>query len=163
MAAYSLNMLNIAIELAKVEPEYEDIADKFLNDFIHLAAAVNAVGSGGFALWDDEDGFYYDVLKRTDGSTAYLKTRSIAGLTPLFAVESFCSETVKQFPLLRKRIEWFAKHRPHLLDQHAVTSLIHLGWTEDPVAAKFTWARYTRYCHLQHTWAAHADVNANGL
>ena len=50
--------------------------------------------------------------------------------------------------------------RPHLLDQHAVTSLIHLGWTEDPVAAKFTWARYTRYCHLLHTWAAHADVNA---
>jgi hypothetical protein len=50
--------------------------------------------------------------------------------------------------------------RPQLLDQHAVASLIHLGWTEDPVAAKFTWARYTRYCHLLHTWAAHADVNA---
>ena len=50
--------------------------------------------------------------------------------------------------------------RPQLLDQHAVASLIHLGWTEDPVAARFTWARYTRYCHLLHTWAAHADVSA---
>jgi hypothetical protein len=50
--------------------------------------------------------------------------------------------------------------RPQLLDQHAVASLIHLGWTEDPVAATFTWARYTRYCHLLHTWATHADVGA---
>jgi hypothetical protein len=115
-------MLTIAIELAKVDPEYEDIADKFLNDFIYLAAAVNAVGSGGYELWDEEDGFYYDVLKRPDGSTDYLKTRSIAGLTPLFAVESFDAETVKQFPLLRRRIEWFAKHRPHLLEQ-----LHHIG------------------------------------
>jgi len=126
MAMFCLNMLNIAIELAKSEPEYEDIADKFLNDFIYLASAVNAVGSGGFALWDDEDGFYYDVLKRTDGSTAYLKTRSIAGLTPIFAVESFDSKTVQQFPLLRKRIDWFAQHRPHLLDQ-----LHHIGQEVD--------------------------------
>ena len=49
---------------------------------------------------------------------------------------------------------------PQLLDQHAVNSLIHLGWTEDPVAATFTWGRYTRYCHLLHTWATHADVRA---
>jgi hypothetical protein len=122
MAAFALNMLNIAIELAKEEPEYEDIADKFLSDFIYLAAAINAVGSGGFALWDEEDGFYYDVLKRPDGSTAYLKTRSVAGLTPLFAVESFEAETAARFPLLRQRLDWFARHRPHLLDQ-----LHHLG------------------------------------
>lgn len=122
MATFCLNMLNIAIELAKTEPEYEDIADKFLNDFIYLAAAVNAVGSGGFSLWDEEDGFYYDVLSRPDGSHAYLKTRSIAGLTPIFAVESFDAETAMKFPLLKKRIAWFAEHRPHLLDQ-----LHHLG------------------------------------
>jgi hypothetical protein len=50
--------------------------------------------------------------------------------------------------------------RPQLLDQQAVNSLIHLGWTEDPVAAKFTWTRYTRYCHLLHTWATQSDVGA---
>lgn len=122
MAMFSLNMLNIAIELAKSEPEYEDIADKFLNDFIYLAAAVNAVGTSGYTLWDDEDGFYYDVLKRPDGSHAYLKTRSFAGLTPLFAVESFDAETAKRFPLLRRRLQWFARHRPHMLDQ-----LHHIG------------------------------------
>jgi hypothetical protein len=115
-------MLNIAIELAKEEPEYEDIADKFLNDFIYLAAAVNAEGSGGFTLWDDDDGFYYDVLSRPDGSHAYLRTRSVAGLTPIFAVESFDAETTKRFPLLKKRMDWFAQHRPHLLDQ-----LHHIG------------------------------------
>jgi hypothetical protein len=77
---------------------------------------VNSPGSGGFSLWDEEDGFYYDVLRRPDGSSAYLKTRSVAGLTPLFAVESFDAETVKSFPILRKRYEWFARNRPNHLD-----------------------------------------------
>ncbi len=122
MAMYSLNMLNIAIELAKEDPAYEDIADKFLNDFIYLAAAVNTSGPSGYSLWDDEDGFYYDVLKRTDGTTAYLKTRSIAGLTPLFAVESFDTDNVHRFPLLLRRVQWFRAHRPHLLD-----NLQHIG------------------------------------
>lgn len=122
MATFCLHMLNIAIELAKTDPSYEDIADKFLNDFVYLAASVNAVGSGGYSLWDEEDGFYYDVLSRPDGSHAYLKTRSIAGITPIFAVESFDAATALKFPLLRKRIQWFAEHRPHLLDQ-----LHHLG------------------------------------
>jgi hypothetical protein len=115
MATFSLNMLKIAIELAQEEPEFEDIADKFLNDFIYLAAAINSTGTGGLALWDDEDGFYYDVLRRPDGSSAYLRTRSVAGLTPLFAVESFDPATVLKFPLLRKRYQWFEKNRPHLM------------------------------------------------
>jgi hypothetical protein len=115
MAQFCLSMLKIAIELAEEEPEYEDIADKFLNDFIYLAAAINSTGTGGLALWDDEDGFYYDVLRRPDGSSAYLRTRSVAGLTPLFAVESFDPATALKFPLLRKRYQWFEKHRPHLM------------------------------------------------
>jgi hypothetical protein len=126
MAMYALNMLNISIELAKEDPAYEDVADKFLNDFIYLGAAVNAPGTNGITLWDEEDGFYYDVLKRTDGSADYLKTRSMVGLTPLFAVESFDSEEVRRFPVLRKRVEWFQTHRPHLLDQ-----LQHIGAEND--------------------------------
>lgn len=126
MAMFSLSMLNIAIELAKEDPAYEDIADKFFSDFIYLAAAINAKGTGGYSLWDDEDGFYYDVLKRPDGTSEFLKTRSIAGLTPLFAVESFDIETACRFPLLRKRIEWFAKHRPNLLEH-----LHHIGVDND--------------------------------
>jgi hypothetical protein len=117
MAQFCLSMLKIAIELAEEEPEYEDIADKFLNDFIYLAAAINSTGTGGLALWDDEDGFYYDVLRRPDGSSVYLRTRSVAGLTPLFAVESFDPATVLKFPLLRKRYQWFEKNRPHLMEK----------------------------------------------
>jgi hypothetical protein len=116
MAQFTLGMLNIAVELSKESPEYEDIADKFLNDFIYLASAVNSPVSGGFTLWDEEDGFYYDVLRRPDGSSAHLKTRSVAGLTPLFAVESFDVETTQSFSVLRKRYHWFAKNRPHHLD-----------------------------------------------
>jgi hypothetical protein len=116
MAQFSLSMLNIAVELSKEAPEYEDIADKFLNDFVYLAAAINSPGHGGFTLWDDEDGFYYDVLRRPDGSSSYLKTRSVAGLTPLFAVESFDAQTVSHFPILVKRFRWFKTHRPHLLE-----------------------------------------------
>lgn len=126
MAMYALNMLNITIELAKEDPAFEDIADKFLNDFIYLGAAVNTPGTNGITLWDEEDGFYYDVLKRTDGSSDYLKTRSIAGLTPLFAVESFDQDAVARFPVMRKRVEWFQTHRPHLLDQ-----LHHIGLEHD--------------------------------
>jgi len=126
MASYSLNMLNIALELACEDPAYEDIADRFLNDFIYLAAAINAKGITGYNLWDDEDGFYYDVLRRSDGTFDYLRTRSLVGLTPLFAVESFDTKMVQRFPLLRKRIEWFQNHRPHLLDE-----LQHIGVVND--------------------------------
>jgi len=126
MAQFCLSMLNIAIELAREEPEYEDIADKFLNDFIQLAYSINSPGPGGISLWDSEDGFYYDVLRRPNGTSAYLKTRSVAGLTPLFAVESFDAATALKFPLLRKRYDWFAKNRPHLLE-----NLHHLEQTID--------------------------------
>lgn len=122
MAAYCLNMLNISLELAKEDPAYEDIADKFFNDFIYLAAAVNAKSCEGVELWDNEDGFYYDVLKRPNGSVEYLKTRSMVGLTPIFAVESLDIETAKRFPILQRRLEYFQTHRPYLLDQ-----LHHIG------------------------------------
>lgn len=122
MAMFALNMLNIAIELAKVEASYEDIADRFLSDFIYLAAAINGAGPVPFSLWDEQDGFYYDVLKRPDGTTEYLRTRSVAGLTPLFAVESFDEASVRRFPLLRRRFQWFRTHRPHLVEK-----LDHIG------------------------------------
>ncbi len=122
MATFCLNMLNIAVELAKEEPAYEDIADRFLSDFFFLAGAINGKGSGVYSLWDEEDGFYYDALMRPDGATEFLKTRSIAGLTPLFAVESFNVEAASHFPILRKRIQWLAKNRSCLLDH-----LDHVG------------------------------------
>ncbi|MFZ4116371.1 MAG: MGH1-like glycoside hydrolase domain-containing protein [Chthoniobacterales bacterium] len=115
MSMFALNMLNIAIELAKQDPEYEHIADKFLSDFVYLAAATNDIGTEGYSLWNEEDGFYYDVIKRPNGSSEHLKVRSIVGLTPLFAVESFDSSTVKRFSTLLRRFDWFRHHRPELM------------------------------------------------
>lgn len=117
MSMFALNMLNIAIELAKTDPEYERVANKFLSDFVYLAAALNNKGPDGFTLWDHEDGFYYDVIKRPDGSSAHLKVRSVVGLTPLFAVESFDAATVNNFKTLLKRFDWFRHHRPELMFQ----------------------------------------------
>lgn len=117
MSMFCLNMLNIAIELSKKNPEYEHIADKFLTDFIYLAGAVNNISCAGYTLWDEEDGFYYDVMKRPDGSSQHIKVRSVVGLTPLFAVESFDEFTVKNCSVLLKRFDWFRKHRPELMVQ----------------------------------------------
>ncbi len=117
MSMFALNMLNIAIELAKTDPEYEHVADKFLSDFVYLAAALNDKGRDGFTLWDHEDGFYYDVIKRPDDSSTHLKVRSVVGLTPLFAVESFDAVTVNNFQALLKRFDWFRHHRPELMFQ----------------------------------------------
>ncbi|MBM3857643.1 MAG: glucosidase, partial [Verrucomicrobia bacterium] len=117
MSMFALNMLNIAIELTKTHSEYEHVADKFLSDFVYLAAALNNKNRDGFTLWDHDEGFYYDVIKRPDGSSAHLKVRSVVGLTPLFAVESFDAVTVSNFQALLKRFDWFRHHRPELMFQ----------------------------------------------
>src|SRR5207248_1549888 len=83
MAMYSLNLLSIALELACEEPEYEDVASKFWEHFVHIARAMNTLG-----LWDEKDGFYYDLLHRPGEEELQLKIRSMVGLIPLFAVET---------------------------------------------------------------------------
>lgn len=117
MSMFCLNMLSIAIELAKTDPEYEHIADKFVSDFVYLANVTNNIGSEGYSLWDHEDGFYYDVIERPNGSSEHLKVRSVVGLTPLFAVESFDAATVTRFTALLERFRWFQQHRPELMVQ----------------------------------------------
>jgi glycogen debranching enzyme len=109
MAMYCLNMLGIALELASEEDDYEDVASKFWEHFVQIASAMNTLG-----LWDDEDGFYYDLLHRPDGTELKLKIRSMVGLIPLFAVESFSPELLQQFPSFARRREWFIDHRPDI-------------------------------------------------
>ena len=81
MAMYSLNMLKIATELALTNRVYEDVASKFFEHFLYIATAMNTIG--GHGLWDDDDGFYYDRLKRADGSSQPMRVRSVVGLIPL--------------------------------------------------------------------------------
>jgi hypothetical protein len=114
MAMYCLNMLAIALELANENPAYEDLASKFWEHFLYIAHAMGTHGQSGVDLWDEEDGFFYDVLHRPDGSKLPLKVRSMVGLIPLFAVETLEPEMLEKLPGFRRRLEWFIDHRPDL-------------------------------------------------
>jgi len=114
MGMYCLNMLAIALELSRENPAYQDVASKFFEHFVYICDAMNNFGGGGLELWDAEDGFYYDVLGRPDGTHEALKVRSIVGLIPLFAVETLESEMVDTHPGFKRRMQWFIENRPRL-------------------------------------------------
>ncbi len=114
MGFYSLLMLSISLELARDNPIYEDMATTFLEHFLNIAGAMNNIAGEGISLWDEEDEFFYDVLRSPDGSAQRLKVRSLVGLMPLLAVDSMEPDTLQMFPGFRDRLEWFLKHRPEL-------------------------------------------------
>jgi hypothetical protein len=123
MAMFCLNMLTIALELALEDEAYEDVASKFWEHFVHIARAMNTLG-----LWDDEAGFYCDVMRRPDGSKVGLKVRSVVGLIPLFAVEAIEADRLKRFPGFSRRLEWFIDHRPDLTE--GVADMREVGATK---------------------------------
>jgi hypothetical protein len=107
MAMFCLNMLAIALELARENPAYENVASKFFEHFIHIAHAMNDPRGEGIELWDNQDGFYYDVLHLPNGDRHYLKVRSLVGLIPLLAVETFRQDIVDRLPGFKRRMQWF--------------------------------------------------------
>ncbi|WP_092052476.1 MGH1-like glycoside hydrolase domain-containing protein [Planctomicrobium piriforme] len=111
MAFYCLTMLSIAMELATHDDTFEDIASKFFEHFVEIVDAMNTLGGTG--LWDEQDGFYYDVI-RAGGASFPLRVRSMVGIIPLFAVEVLDQEQIDRLPGFKKRMEWFLKHRPDL-------------------------------------------------
>jgi hypothetical protein len=114
MGMYTLNMLAIAMELAREDSTYEDVASKFWEHFLYIANAMNNIGQDGISLWDDADGFYYDVLHLGSGDHVPLKVRSMVGLIPLFAVETLEPDTLAALPGFARRLEWFVRHRHDL-------------------------------------------------
>ncbi|HET9030925.1 MAG TPA: hypothetical protein VFN49_12200 [Candidatus Aquilonibacter sp.] len=123
MGVYTLNMLAIAIELAMHNPVYEDIATKFFEHFLYIAEAMNHLGGTG--LWDDDDGFYYDMLMLDDGTRIPMKIRSMVGLIPLLAVEIVEPEELDALPNFKRRLEWFIAKRPTLAQN--VASMTEAG------------------------------------
>jgi hypothetical protein len=109
MAMYSLNMLRMAMELACSDETYEDVASKFWEHFVNIAHAMNTLG-----LWDEEDGFYNDVLHLPGGERIPLRMRSMVGLIPLYAVETLDPGQLEKVPAFARRLEWFIDHRPDL-------------------------------------------------
>jgi len=111
MACYCLTMLAMALELAQVDPVYEDVASKFFEHFIAIADAINTVGGTG--LWDEADGFYYDQL-RIGETTTPMKIRSIVGLIPLLAVTVLEQDVIDKLPGFKRRLDWFLANRKDL-------------------------------------------------
>ncbi len=117
MGMYSLNMLAIALELAQDDPAYEDVASKFFEHFMYIAHAMhNLGGEGRINLWNETDGFYYDVLHAEGRAPVSLRVRSMVGLIPLFAVETLEPEQVDRFLGFKRRMQWFVDNRPDLAD-----------------------------------------------
>ena len=119
MCFFSQNMLEIALELAKYDPSYQDIAAKFVEHFLWIAAAMDRVGIQEDESWDEEDGFFYDVLRFPDGSVQRIKIRSMVGLLPLCATAVIPPDMTTKFPEFTKRLEDFLdRHRFILANVH---------------------------------------------
>jgi hypothetical protein len=127
MAMFCLNMLQISLELSRTNPIYENIATKFFEHFLGIAAAMNNIGGKGINLWDDTDEFFYDAINLPDGSTYPLKVRSLVGLIPLLAVETMEPDLLEILPEFKARLEWYLQYRPDLAQLVAHWSLPGVG------------------------------------
>ncbi len=114
MGAYCLTMMTIALELAREDPVYQDSASKFFEHFLRIGHAMTTHGDLDVSLWDEQDGFFYDMLHLPDGAVVPLKVRSLVGLLPLFAVETIEPELLRRMPTFSSRMRWFLEHRGHL-------------------------------------------------
>jgi len=121
MAMYCLNLMAISLELAREERSYQDVASKFWEHFLHIANAINHLGDDGEGMWDETDGFYYDVLHMPDGGHQPMKLRSMVGLIPLFAVETLEPHLLERLPEFKRRMQWFIENRRDLT--HNVASM----------------------------------------
>jgi len=112
MGMYCLNLMIMALELAKENPAYEDVASKFLEHFVYISRAMNDIGGTGLELWDRRDGFYYDVMHLPNGRSFPMRVRSLVGLIPLFAVETLDSELIDKLSGFKRRMQWFIDNLP---------------------------------------------------
>jgi hypothetical protein len=122
MGLFCLNMMRIALELARENKTYEGLATKFFQHYIYVGAAMKHMGGRNYNLWDEEDGFFYDVLRYPDGNFQKLRVRSMVGLIPLYAVERLETDWVAQFPEFKSSLDWFMNNRRDLT-QHCVSRI----------------------------------------
>lgn len=170
MGMYCLNMLSIALELARENRAYEDVASKFFEHFVYICRAMNNIGGEKIELWDREDGFFYDVLHLPDGKKCHMKVRSMVGLIPLFAVETLDSELIDGLPRFKHRLQWFIEHRPDfsahvetqshdggvrrflsLVNRHRLKSVLRYMLDEDEFLSPYGIRALSRY-HKDHPY-----------
>jgi len=127
MAFYCSTMLSMALELAATDPSYEGVASKFFEHFVAIGEAINTLGGTG--LWNEADGFYYDMLHTGDGRGIPMAIRSMVGLLPLCAVQILHNRTIENLPGFKKRMQWFLHHNDLFLQEESC--LEFEGRTED--------------------------------
>jgi len=122
MGMFCLNLMRIALELAKITPSYESLATKFFQHFVYIAYAMKNMGQKDFGLWSEKDHFFYDALSLPNGEFTQFYVRSIVGIIPLFAVEALSEEELSQFPEFKGNFTWFLQNRKHITQDcvHAV-------------------------------------------
>lgn len=121
MAFYCQNMLEIALILCEYDTVYEEVAFKFLQHFMWISYAIDRVGEHHDEMWDEDDGFFYDLLRLPDGNSQRLKVRSMVGLLPLCASSVFESDFLTSYPKLVELIDLFRQRHPELMSQVAPT------------------------------------------
>jgi hypothetical protein len=133
MGMFCLILMRIALELAKEHRVYEGLAIKFFQHYTYVAAAMKHMGNRDYQLWDERDGFFYDVLRYPDGRFHKFRVRSLVGLIPLFAVERLEVEWIRPFKDFSASFEWFLRNRPDL-----VREVVHRIPADEPVTYALT-------------------------
>ncbi len=136
MCLFSQNMLQIAIELSESNPMYAEMALKFTEHFLWIAAAMDAVGEHGDEMWDEEDGFFYDILRYPDGHATRLKLRTMVGLLPLCATTVIEGKYLEHFPETAKRVDDFLKRHPESVREHHFAANRWSAWAPHPGRAE---------------------------
>jgi len=175
MALFSQNMLEIATELAVSDPDYADMALKFCEHFVWIASSMTHLG-GETSMWDEEDGFFYDVLRTPDGRAERLKVRSMVGLLPLCAATVFDGKgALTKYPEIAERFKWFLTTRPELstaihnplkagvagrrlasiLDETKLRRVLEKMLDENEFLSEFGIRSLSRY-HEKHPFVMHA-------
>ena len=115
MGFFCLYLMRIALELAKQNRVYEGVATKFFEHFIYIGAAMKKMGGREYQLWDEKEGFFYDVLRYPNGEFHKFRLRSLVGLIPLYGIEVLDREELKAYPSFLRDVEWFIQNRPDLV------------------------------------------------
>jgi hypothetical protein len=135
MAFYCQNMLEIALILSETDAMYEDVAYRFLEHFLWIAYAMDRIGPNHDEMWDDEDGFFYDLLHLPDGSTRRLKVRSMVGLLPLCAATVLEPPRQGRFERLAELVKLFRERHPEVLEQVAPGDHTFIGFANRRLAS----------------------------
>lgn len=117
MALFCLNLMRIALELAKQSRAYEALATKFFEHYVYIAHAMKKRGNQEYELWSESDGFFYDVLTYPDGKFDKFRVRSMVGIIPLYAIELLEEHEIDAFPEFKANFKWFIKNRPDLISE----------------------------------------------